>query len=153
MNKVCLTGRITKDVELRATQNGTAYTMFTIAVDRQFKDANGQKQTDFISCVAWNNQADFMSRYIKKGNMLELTGSIQTRTYQTQQNETRAITEVIIDSVSNLTPKPQEPQQNQGYQQQPQQRGGYQQQVYQTQGYQKPSQQEEMINIEEDLPF
>ena len=94
-----------------------------------------------------------MSRYVKKGNMLEVTGSIQTRTYQTQQNETRAITEVIIDSVSNLTPKPQEPQQNQGYQQQPQQRGGYQQQGYQTQGYQKPSQQEEMINIEEDLPF
>ena len=70
MNKVLLTGRITKDPEIRYTSNGTANLLFTLAVDSTQRDANGSRQAFFISCVAWGQQADFMSRYVKKGNML-----------------------------------------------------------------------------------
>lgn len=108
MNNVSMTGRITKDPEIRYTQNQNACLMFTLAVDRGYKDAQGNKLSDFIPCVAWNTKADFISRYVKKGNLLEVTGQIQSRSYQTQSNETRVVIEVVLDSVSNLTPKPKE---------------------------------------------
>lgn len=115
MNKCCLVGRITKDVEIRYTQNQNACVMFTLAVNREFKNPDGSYSADFISCVAWNNQAEFLSKYVKKGYLLGVSGRIQTRTYQTQNGETRAITEVIVENIENLTPKPQEqqPQHNQ----------------------------------------
>lgn len=108
MNNVSLTGRITKDPELKTTPNGNSYLMFTIAVDRGYKDKDGNKNTDFLPCVAWNNQAEFISKYVKKGNLIEVTGQIQSRMYQNQQGENRVIIEVVLDSVSNLTPKPKE---------------------------------------------
>lgn len=108
MNNVNLTGRITKDPELRYTPNQKAYIMFTIAVDRGYKDAQGNKMSDFIPCVAWNSQAEFIGKYVKKGNLIEITGTIQSRSYQTQQGDNRSIIEVVLDSVSNLTPKPKE---------------------------------------------
>lgn len=108
MNNVNLTGRITKEPEIKLTQNGNSYVMFTIAVNRKYKDANGEKQADFIPCVAWNSQANFINTYVKKGNLIEVTGNIQSRTYQTQSGEKRNIIEVIVDNVSNLTPKPKE---------------------------------------------
>jgi single-strand DNA-binding protein len=107
MNSVNLTGRLTKDIELRTSQSGNTFTSFTIAV-RGFRDAQGNEQTNFIPCNAWNGKAEFLSKYSKKGDMLEITGSIQVRTYQTQQGENRTIIEVVVDSVSNLTPKPKE---------------------------------------------
>lgn len=115
MNKCCLVGRITKDVEIRYTQSQNACVMFTLAVNREFKNPDGSYSADFISCVAWNNQAEFLSKYVKKGYLLGVSGRIQTRTYQTQNGETRAITEVIVENIENLTPKPQEqqPQHNQ----------------------------------------
>lgn len=120
MNKCCLVGRITKDVEIRYTQNQNACVMFTLAVNREFRNPDGSYGTDFISCVAWNNQAEFLSKYVKKGYLLGVSGRIQTRTYQTQNGETKAITEVIVENIENLTPKPQEqqPQHNQQYNQQ-----------------------------------
>ena len=108
MNNVSLTGRITKDPELKYTPNNNPYVMFTIAVSRNYKDKDGTTPSDFLMCVAWHSQAEFISKYVKKGNLLEITGSIQTRAYQNQQNETRVITEIILDSVSNLTPRPKE---------------------------------------------
>ncbi len=108
MNNVNLTGRITKDPELRYTPTQKAYIMFTIAVDRGYKDAQGNKLSDFIPCVAWNSQAEFIGKYVKKGNRIEVTGTIQSRSYQNQQGENRNIIEVVLDSVSNLTPKPKE---------------------------------------------
>ncbi len=107
MNSVNLTGRLTKDIELRTSQGGNTFTSFTIAV-RGFRDAQGNEQTNFIPCNAWNGKAEFLSKYSKKGDMLEITGSIQVRTYQTQQGENRTIIEVVVDSVSNLTPKPKD---------------------------------------------
>lgn len=105
MNKTLLTGRITKDPELRYTSTGIANVNFTIAVDRQMKDANGQRVADFINCVAWRQQADFIGRFVRKGNMLAIEGRIQTRNYQGQDGLTHYVTEVLVDSVENLTPR------------------------------------------------
>lgn len=143
MNSVCMTGRITKDPEIRHTQNQIACLMFTLAVDRGYKDAQGNKLSDFIPCVAWNSKAEFISKYVKKGNMLEVTGTIQSRMYQNQQGENRVLIEVILDSVSNLTPKPKEevpaPQEPSRF----------------NPTYQKPEQKktQEFIIDDEDLPF
>ena len=133
MNKVFLTGRITKDPEIRYTQSGTANLFFTIAVDRPVRDANGQRQADFISCVAWSQQADFMSRYVRKGNMLCVSGRIQTRNYQGQDNQTHYVTEVVVEQVENLSPRDPNAQPA-GYQQNniPRQQNPYQ-------GYQNPT--------------
>lgn len=110
MNRVSLIGRITKQPELKFTPNGVATCSFSLAVERQFKDASGQKQTDFINCVAWRQQAEFIGNWIDKGYLLGITGSIQTRSYQTQNGATVYVTEVIVDQVENLTPR-QEPKQ------------------------------------------
>lgn len=105
MNKVVLIGRITKDPDIKYTPSGVAVVSCVVAVDRDFKDANGNTSTDFISCVAWRSQAEFIANYIKKGYMIAISGSIQVRTYQTQSGENRLVTEVLVDSVKNLTPK------------------------------------------------
>lgn len=113
MNRVCLIGRITKDPELKSTTSGISVTSFTLAVDRGIKDANGNSQTDFINCVAWRSQADFIGNWIKKGYLLSIVGSLQTRSWKTSNNETRTATEVIVDSVENLTPKENKPEEDQ----------------------------------------
>lgn len=96
MNKVSLVGRITKEPELKLTQNQTAYCNFTLAVDRKFKDANGQRQTDFINCIAWKQTATFICKYFHKGNRIGISGSIQTRSYEKDGNKT-FITEVLAE--------------------------------------------------------
>lgn len=107
MNKAILTGRITKDVELRTTQNGIANVVFTLAVNRGYKDANGNYPADFINCVAWRQQAEYMANYVKKGYLLAVEGQIQVRTYQNQHGQTVYVTEVMCESVENLTPREQ----------------------------------------------
>ena len=97
MNKVLLVGRLTKDVETRTTQNGNVCAQFTVAVDRRFKDANGNRQADFINCVAWKQTAQFIAQYFKKGNRIGLAGSIQTRTYDDQNGNKVYVTEVLVD--------------------------------------------------------
>ena len=98
MNKVELVGRLTKDPEVKLTSNQTQFCNFTIAVDRRFKDQNGQRQADFINCVAWRQTAVFIQKYFRKGSRIGLVGSIQTRTYDDQQSgQKRYITEVVID--------------------------------------------------------
>lgn len=99
MNKVELVGRLTKDPEIRLTANQTQFCQFTVAVDRKFKDANGQRQADFISCLAWKNTAVFIQKYFKKGNRIGLVGSIQTRNYEDNNGQKKYITEVIVDEV------------------------------------------------------
>ena len=97
MNKVELVGRLTKDPEVKLTSNQTQFCNFTIAVDRRFKDANGQRQADFINCVAWRQTAVFIQKYFHKGNRIGLVGSIQTRSYDDQSGQKRFITEVVVD--------------------------------------------------------
>lgn len=96
MNKCELVGRLTKDPELKNTQNGTQFCNFTVAVDRRFKDANGNRQADFISCVAWKERAQFVSKYFRKGNRIGVCGSIQTRSYD-DNGAKRFVTEILVD--------------------------------------------------------
>ena len=99
MNKVELVGRLTKEPEVKLTSNQTAYCNFTVAVDRKFKDKDGNRQADFIICVAWKQTATFIQKYFHKGNRIGLTGSIQTRTFDDNEGRTVYVTEVIVDDV------------------------------------------------------
>lgn len=112
MNKAILIGRITKEPEIKYTQSGVGVVSFTLAVDRDVKDDNGNYITDFINCVAWRNQAEFIANWIKKGYLIAISGSIQVRSWQTSNGENRSTTEVIVDSVKNLTPKENKPEAN-----------------------------------------
>ena len=89
MNKVVLIGRITRDPEIKYTPSGKACLGFTIAVNREFRDNNGEIQSDFISCMAWGSQAEYISKYVKKGYMLGVGGRIQTRQYQAPDGQTK----------------------------------------------------------------
>lgn len=82
MNNVNLIGRLTADPELRQTTNGTASCRFTVAVNRQFKNANGEYEADFVNCTAWKNTAEFVSRYFSKGSMIALSGEIRNNNYE-----------------------------------------------------------------------
>ena len=96
MNHVPLIGRLTKDVETRYTQSGKAVAMFTLAVDRIGKGANGEKQADFIPCVVWDKQAEVAGKYLAKGRQTAVEGRIQTRTYDAQDGTKKYVTEVVV---------------------------------------------------------
>ncbi|MBR5306700.1 MAG: single-stranded DNA-binding protein [Oscillospiraceae bacterium] len=99
MNVVCLVGRLTADPELRQTPNGTNVCSFSVAVNRAFAGANGERQADFINCVAWRQTAEFISRYFRKGQNIGLNGTIQTRTYQDKDTgKNRTAFEVVINN-------------------------------------------------------
>lgn len=100
INNVTLMGRLTAAPELKTTQSGTSVTAFCVAVDRRFQQKDGEKQTDFINCVAWRNTADFITRYFSKGDMIAVTGEIQTRKYQDKNGNNRVAVEVVIDNAS-----------------------------------------------------
>ena len=93
LNKVILGGRMTADPELKQTPQGVSVTSFSIAVNRRGKDA----QTDFINCVAWRQTADFICRFFKKGSSICISGSVQTRTWNDQQNNKRYATEIVAE--------------------------------------------------------
>lgn len=98
MNNVSLIGRLVADPELKHTQSGTAYCNFRIAVDRRVK-AGEEKQADFITIVAWQQRAEFVSKYFAKGNRIALTGSIRTGSYTAQDGSKRYTTEVWADNI------------------------------------------------------
>ncbi len=99
MNKVILKGNLTKDIELQTTNNGTSVTKFTVAVQRRFANADGERETDFINCVAWRNTAEFLGKYFSKGKQIIVCGAIQTRTYEADDGTKRYVTEVLVDEV------------------------------------------------------
>lgn len=100
MNKAILMGRLTKDPELRMTGNQIPVVTFTIAIDRRFKDATGNKQADFINCVAWRKTAELISQHFTKGRMIAVVGSIQVRSWDDKEGNKRYATEVIVDEFS-----------------------------------------------------
>lgn len=108
MNQTILIGRITKDLELRTTTNGIAVSQFTIAVNREVKNANGNYDTDFINCIAFRKQAELLCKYCKKGDLTCVKGRIQTRSYDGQDGTKKYITEVIADKITFLSTKPKE---------------------------------------------
>lgn len=99
LNKVFIMGRMTRDPELRRTNSGTAVTSFTLAVDRDFKNADGTKETDFIDCVAWRSTAEFAAKYFTKGRMAVVEGKLQIRDWQDKDGNKRRNAEVIADNV------------------------------------------------------
>ena len=92
MNKVILTGRLTKDPELKKTSSGISYVQFNLAVNRNYVSKSGERQADFINCVVWRVQADNLAKYIKKGGLIGVEGEIQTRTYDDQNGIRKYIT-------------------------------------------------------------
>lgn len=111
MNKVCLTGRTTKDIELKYNQNNIAITSFTLAVTRKFKNQNGEYESDFINCIAYKSTAELLSKYVKKGDLLGIEGRIHTRNYEDKDGKRIYVTEVIVDSINFLQAKKDESKQ------------------------------------------
>lgn len=99
LNRIILMGRLTRDPELRRTQSGTAVTSFSIAVDRDFKGQNGEKETDFIDIVAWRSTAEFVSKYFTRGRMAVVEGRLQIRDWTDRDGGKCRSAEVVADSV------------------------------------------------------
>lgn len=118
INRVVLTGRLTRDPELRYTTSGTAVVSFTLAVDRQFRNQNGDRDADFVNCVIWRKSAENFSNFTHKGSLVGVEGRIQTRNYENQQGNRVYVTEVVVDNFALLEPR-QNGGMNQGGQQQP----------------------------------
>ena len=102
INRVVLVGRLTRDPELRYTANGAAVASFTVAVNRQFTNSNGERDADFINCVIWRKPAENFSNFTNKGSLVGIDGRLQTRSYENQQGQRVFVTEVVVDSFSLL---------------------------------------------------
>ena len=99
LNKIVIMGRMTKNPELRRTQTGTPVTTFSLAVDRDFKDKSGERETDFIECVAWRGTAEFVAKYFGKGRMAVVEGKLQLRSWTDKDGNKRKTAEVQADNV------------------------------------------------------
>lgn len=99
MNKVILMGNLARDPQLRTTGSGTPVASFSVACQRRFKDQNGERQADFIDCVAWRQQADFVTKYFHKGSKILVEGSLRSRNYEDNQGIRRYVTEVVVDNI------------------------------------------------------
>ena len=104
INRVVLVGRLTKDPELRYTPSGVAVATFTLAVNRQFSNAQGEKEADFISVVVWRQLAELCANYLKKGSQAGLEGRLQTRSYDNKEGRRVYVTEVVADNIQFLSP-------------------------------------------------
>ena len=102
INNVVLVGRVTKDVELRYTPSNVANASFTLAVNRSFKNQQGEREADFINCVMWRQQAENLANWAKKGMLIGITGRIQTRNYENQQGQRVYVTEVVAENFQLL---------------------------------------------------
>ena len=121
LNSICLVGRLTKDVELRYTPSNVAVATFTLAVNRTFKNENGEREADFINCVMWRQQAENLANWAKKGALIGIIGRIQTRSYDNQQGQRVYVTEVVAETFQLLESKAQQGNQTQQRQQTQQQ--------------------------------
>lgn len=118
INNVVLIGRLAKDVELKYTPANQAVVTFTLAVNRTFKNANGERESDFINCVIWRKSAENFANFVKKGALIGITGRIQTRNYENQQGQRVYITEVIAENFQMLESRNQQQGQQQAQTQQ-----------------------------------
>ncbi|EGQ1305926.1 single-stranded DNA-binding protein [Staphylococcus pseudintermedius] len=144
LNRVVLVGRLTKDPDFRTTPSGVSVATFTLAVNRTFTNAQGEREADFINCVVFRKQAENVKNYLSKGSLAGVDGRLQSRSYENQEGRRVFVTEVVCDSVQFLEPK----NNNQSNNQPQQQRG------------QAPAQDNPFTNAnnpididDEDLPF
>ena len=116
INRVVLTGRLTRDPEVTVSQSNIPVAKFSLAVNRAFSNSNGEREADFINCVAFRKQAENIQQYVKKGHLVGVDGRIQTRNYTNKEGQKVYVTEVVCDSVQFLEPKTQqsEPRYEQG---------------------------------------
>lgn len=122
INRVVLVGRLTRDPDLRVTQNNISISNFNLAVNRPFTGQNGERGADFINCIAFRKIAENINQYVRKGSLVGIDGRIQTRNYENKKGDRVYVTEVVCDSVQFLDPKGSN--NNQGQQQQSNQRYG-----------------------------
>lgn len=108
MNKWYGIGNLTKDPELTTTPNGVSVSRFTIAVSRRYTNADGERETDFINCIVWRNQAENLAKYCKKGDKLAVVGSLQIRTYETNDGSKRTVSEIIVEEMDFISTKKNE---------------------------------------------
>ena len=163
INNVTLVGRLVRDPELKNTAQGIANVSFTLAVNRNYKNDQGQREADFINVVIWRKQAELLAQYATKGALIGITGRIQTRNYENQQGQRIYVTEVVADNFQLLESRGaqqggQQQQQNQGYGQQQNQRpqGNYQNNPrnnQQRQNQPDPFRGSPMEISDDDLPF
>ena len=102
MNKVIITGNVCNNPEAYTTQSGVSRSSFKVAVQRRFANAQGQREADFLTIVAWRGTADYCNKYLKKGDKVAIEGSIQTRSYDAQDGSKRYVTEIIADNVETV---------------------------------------------------
>lgn len=112
LNNVVLVGRMTRDAELRYTPSNVVVATFTLAVNRAFKNENGDREADFINCVMWRQQAENLANWAKKGALIGITGRIQTRSYDNQQGQRVYVTEVVAEQFQLLESRNSQGQQN-----------------------------------------
>lgn len=144
MNRCVLVGRLTRDPELRFTPNGVAVANFTLAVNRPFKNGDGEQEADFINCVVWRKPAESVANFLKKGSLAGVDGRVQTRSYDNNEGKRVFVTEIVAESVQFLEPRNSQGGSNQGNNQSGQS-GGYSN---------DPFAQDGSINIsDDDLPF
>lgn len=137
VNRSVLVGRITKDLELKITQSNINVVTFTLAINRQYRDEQGNQTADFIQCVAWRKQAENLVKFCGKGSLVGVDGRIQTRQYETSDGM-RYITEVVCDSVVFLETKREQPQEDED----------------ETSPYDMMEKEEKVVGFtEDDLPF
>ena len=105
MNRCFLIGNLTRDPELATTNSGVSVCRFSLAVTRNFSNADGERETDFLNIIVWRGQAESCHKYLKKGSKCAVTGSIQTRSYDAQDGSKRYVTEIVADNVEFLNSK------------------------------------------------
>ncbi|EHT3597100.1 single-stranded DNA-binding protein [Staphylococcus pseudintermedius] len=117
LNRVVLVGRLTKDPDFRTTPSGVSVATFTLAVNRTFTNAQGEREADFINCVVFRKQAENVKNYLSKGSLAGVDGRLQSRSYENQEGRRVFVTEVVCDSVQFLEPKSNNQSNNQPQQQ------------------------------------
>ena len=114
INRTVLVGRLTRDPELRYTQGGTAVASFTLAVNRQFTNSQGEREADFINCVIWRKAAENFAKLVHKGSLVGIDGRLQTRNYENKQGNRVYVTEVVVDNFSLLEARSESENRNSG---------------------------------------
>lgn len=153
INRVVLVGRLTKDPELKYTQSGIAVVRFTLAVNRPFKNQQGENEADFINCVAWRKQAENTANFLKKGSLAGIDGRIQTSSFEGKDGNRVFMTEVVADSVQFLEPRSAQDSQNSSSDYQSNQIYGQQQKAQYGQNRTSPNYESSIEVVDDDLPF
>lgn len=152
MNQVFLIGNLTRDPELTETAGGISVCRFSIAVSRKYQNSDGERETDFFNCQAWRGLAESIARYLKKGNKVAVTGSLQNRSYE-KDGEKRTVTEIQITDAEFLTPKQTESEEAPRSSASRTEQGNKQSSVFDNYGAKNKRTQLEAFDDDSDIPF